>query len=97
MLYCLALLVRVAVDVGAEPNITAMREQIVAACAKSACFKHSNATMSVKNSTDCHGRLTAYEFSLSLIPARSPQVINLRPESICLRLPRPSAADDFRA
>ena len=55
-------------------NVTRMREQLNAACANNACGRHSNTSAVIKNTTDCHGRLTAYEFGLSLIPLRAPQL-----------------------
>eukprot|EP00928_Gymnodinium_smaydae_P025336 TRINITY_DN20214_c0_g1_i1.p1 TRINITY_DN20214_c0_g1~~TRINITY_DN20214_c0_g1_i1.p1 ORF type:complete len:1042 (+),score=101.64 TRINITY_DN20214_c0_g1_i1:41-3127(+) len=51
-----------------------MRSELISACTRTACWRHSNTSESIKNSTDCHARLLAYEFSLSLIPLRAPQV-----------------------
>jgi hypothetical protein len=57
-------------------DIGRMRSELRAACDRGDCGKHSNtsAADSIKNTTDCHGRLTAYEFGLSLIPLRAPQI-----------------------
>jgi hypothetical protein len=62
--------------VAATVDVDAMRAELVSACARGGCLSHSNASSvsAVKNTTDCHGRLTAYEYSLTLIPARAPQV-----------------------
>jgi hypothetical protein len=63
------------VAAGAEVDVDAMRAQLVSACARGECLSHSNESKTlVHNTTDCHGRLTAYEYALTLIPARAPQV-----------------------
>ena len=55
-------------------DIAGMRLELESACARGECRKHSNTSDGIKNTTECHGRLTAYEFGLSLIPLRSPQI-----------------------
>ena len=57
-------------------HVGTMRGELAAACARGECRAHSNesSVSLLKNTTDCHGRLLAYEYSLTLIPARAPQV-----------------------
>jgi hypothetical protein len=55
-------------------NVGRMRSELRRACRTGLCARHSNSSSSIKNTTDCHGRLTAYEFGLTLIPLRAPQI-----------------------
>ena len=56
----------------ASVDLHSMRAELKSACDAGRCRSHSNST--IKNTTDCAGRLTAYEFALSLIPHRAPQL-----------------------
>lgn len=49
-----------------------MWSEMEAACRRGACARHSNSSANIKNSTDCHGRLLTYDFSLTVIPALAP-------------------------
>ena len=76
VLWVAAALGLAAAAAAARVDLAAMRGELVSACARGECLSHSNeSTVSaVHNTTDCHGRLTAYEYSLTLIPARAPQI-----------------------
>eukprot|EP01043_Picozoa_sp_COSAG02_P029584 COSAG02_NODE_1848_length_10680_cov_53.675551_5_plen_486_part_00 len=73
---CLLLIIHLAAaSDAAVDSIPRMRSELQAACARGECRKHSNTTEgSILNTTECHGRLLAYEFGLSLIPLRAPQI-----------------------
>lgn len=43
------------------------------ACAAGTCWRHSNSSASIQNTTDCKGRLLAYEFGLTIQPQRGVQ------------------------
>jgi hypothetical protein len=73
LLAAVALLVNNATAVANFVDTGKMRLDVTTACARGACYRHSNTSATVKPSTDCAGRLVAYEFSLSLQPNRAPQ------------------------
>ena len=72
-LVCLCCLVALQLTAAAV-DLARMRSELQTACERGECRLHSNTTAGIKNTTECHGRLTAYEFGLSLIPLRSPQI-----------------------
>lgn len=56
---------------GASPSHR-MWAELSSACSRGVCFRHSNSSAAVSNTTDCKGRLLAYEYGLQLQPLRGP-------------------------
>jgi len=47
-----------------------MWEELRSACTQGLCHRHSNTSSAVSNTTDCKGRLLAYEYGLQIQPGR---------------------------
>ena len=61
---------------GAEVDVASMWKELDSHCAAGLCGLHSGSKSKlpgIANTTDCKGRLLAYEFALNLIPDRAPQ------------------------
>ena len=53
----------------------AMWAEMKAHCGQGLCTRAEGSKMrDIHNSTDCHGRLLAYQYGLSILPARAPQL-----------------------
>ena len=61
-------------------DTVAMWAELDAHCAAGKCVTHEGSKLhQLANTTDCAGRMLAYEYGLTLIPSRKPQVGQLWP------------------
>ena len=58
-----------------QVDTASMWAELKGHCAAGLCKNAEGAKMrDIHNSTDCHGRMLAYEYALTIIPARNPQL-----------------------
>ena len=64
-----------AAGLAVQVDTASMWSELKAHCAAGRCSTAEGSKMrDIHNSTDCHGRMLAYEYALTIIPARAPQL-----------------------